>query len=766
MDIIKHPIKPEKGKTWHFKSHQYFTKQASNVVASYIKHFSKEGDIVLDPFCGTGVTAIEALRLKRKVIAMDLNPLACFITEQNCISINIDKMIREFRLLEDKTKKHIDKYFKLSEGRIKKIKNENWYPKNIKMPFNADFDSVEELFTKRQILSFSLLLHHIKKIKDKELKKAFLYVFSASLSKANKTFMPSEKDGIQIGGGGSSIFGTYRYWKPKEIREIHVWENFLQRFKFYINGKKTWNKLINGIDINDNLKVINDSVLNLKKYVKNNSIDYIYTDPPYGGNIAYLDLSTMWNAWLGFNVDTKMKKEEIIEGGDLQKSQEDYEQLFSKSFGIIGKVLKKDCFMSLVFAHKKLEFWNIIIDSCESNGMEFKGSTYQPTNNSSVHYKKNPANVLCSQRIANFQKTFKCSKIEKSDDLANYILNEIERSCIETRGASIDKIYQRVLDKLLDNKLIYEAKKKGYMKLDKFLDDSNMFVYDGVSGLYYVKDDEKGKTYEQEYFKHKDEVKIYLQSMLKARRSMTIDQIHKELFDIFKENKKIPIHEKDIEDILKEISHKHKKSGRWTLNIVEQIGIGFGKTIKEKLAKINSEGLSHSEVIYRLYAIGKYLGFNSSIGSKESGADAFQGVMFSDITLKEVIIRGTENLDKAEKDKIKQIDLIWFDNYNNPRYAFEVEESTPIITAFDRFTNLLKADHSLSNNLFIVLPKSRERAFENKLKTSQYIGHPIYLERKMKFIFKEDLKRFYDEHIKKDFDEMDLKVIFKEIEVN
>lgn len=184
----------------------------------------------------------------------------------------------------------------------------------------------------------------------------------------------------------------------------------------------------------------------------------------------------------------------------MEKSQEEYEDLLSKSIREMSKVLKKDRWMSLVFAYKKLEFWNQIIDSNEKNGLEFKGSTYQPTNNSSIHYKKNPANVLCSQRIANFQKTFKVSPKEKSDDLAYYILNEIERSCIEARGASIDKIYQRVLDKLLDNKMIYEAKKKGYTKLDQFLEDTNLLVFEPSSGLYFVKDKEKIDSHEQEYF--------------------------------------------------------------------------------------------------------------------------------------------------------------------------------------------------------------------------------------------------------------------------
>ena len=100
------------------------------------------------------------------------------------------------------------------------------------------------------------------------------------------------------------------------------------------------------------------------------------------------------------------------------------------AFEEMSKTLKKNKWLSLVFAHKKLEFWNLIIDANESNGMEFKGSVFQPTNNSSIHYKKNPANVLCSQRIANFQKTHEKSVKEKPDDLKQFILNEIERACM------------------------------------------------------------------------------------------------------------------------------------------------------------------------------------------------------------------------------------------------------------------------------------------------------------------------------------------------
>lgn len=45
----------------HFGVHGYFTKQTWNVVAEYIKNYSRPGDLVLDPFGGSGITAVFGL---------------------------------------------------------------------------------------------------------------------------------------------------------------------------------------------------------------------------------------------------------------------------------------------------------------------------------------------------------------------------------------------------------------------------------------------------------------------------------------------------------------------------------------------------------------------------------------------------------------------------------------------------------------------------------------------------------------------------------
>src|SRR5207245_6614882 len=63
----------------HYGVHPYFTRRPANVVRAYIERYSREGDVVLDPFGGTGVTAIEAFLLGRRAIQNDINPFANFI---------------------------------------------------------------------------------------------------------------------------------------------------------------------------------------------------------------------------------------------------------------------------------------------------------------------------------------------------------------------------------------------------------------------------------------------------------------------------------------------------------------------------------------------------------------------------------------------------------------------------------------------------------------------------------------------------------------
>ena len=71
-----------KQKKDRYEMHKYWGKKPSNDLSALISKYSREGDILLDPFSGYGVFCCEAYILKRNVISNDLNPIASFIQRQ------------------------------------------------------------------------------------------------------------------------------------------------------------------------------------------------------------------------------------------------------------------------------------------------------------------------------------------------------------------------------------------------------------------------------------------------------------------------------------------------------------------------------------------------------------------------------------------------------------------------------------------------------------------------------------------------------------
>jgi len=65
---------------WTHSLYRYPASMSPRIARALVRAFSQPGDTVLDPFCGGGTTAIEALAHGRRAICCDLNNLACVIT--------------------------------------------------------------------------------------------------------------------------------------------------------------------------------------------------------------------------------------------------------------------------------------------------------------------------------------------------------------------------------------------------------------------------------------------------------------------------------------------------------------------------------------------------------------------------------------------------------------------------------------------------------------------------------------------------------------
>lgn len=90
-----------KAHTPPYKIHKYFARRPHNVFNQLIENFTSPGEIILDPFCGGGVTIYEGVTQDRRVIGCDLNPLSTFIV-RNMIKKSedievLEKCFRELR---------------------------------------------------------------------------------------------------------------------------------------------------------------------------------------------------------------------------------------------------------------------------------------------------------------------------------------------------------------------------------------------------------------------------------------------------------------------------------------------------------------------------------------------------------------------------------------------------------------------------------------------------------------------------------------------
>lgn len=99
--------------------------------------------------------------------------------------------------------------------------------------------------------------------------------------------------------------------------------------------------------------------------VPDNSIDYIFTDPPFGGNLNYSELSFLWEAWLG--IKTNVSQEAIM--NDVQcKGLVEYQALMTKCFCEYFRVLKPNRWMTVEFHNSQNAVWNAIQEALNRAG--------------------------------------------------------------------------------------------------------------------------------------------------------------------------------------------------------------------------------------------------------------------------------------------------------------------------------------------------------------------------------------------------------------
>ena len=417
--------------TGMYGMHKYWSKKPHNLVARYIEKYSKCGEIVLDPFCGSGVAVIESVRLNRRAIGIDVNPIAVLCTQMGLEHVDMKALKRSYDLLRREVERETNKLYHTEcpkcgnlnaiathtisddeqpkelwvscevckSDKIIKTPTEQdkisslsparapaWHP-TIELIANNRINAkagtrIGDLFTPRALSGLSFLLEKIRRIEDQYIRRVMEFCFSAMIPQASNMVFVIRRRGKFNGKHesekaevGSWVIG---YWLPEEHFEIHVWRCFANRFRRILKGKQEVNLMIpfaavecsffEELSRNPHGYWINKGTAT-SLAIPSDSIDYIFTDPPHGNRIPYLELSLIWNAWLG--LDFEWENEIVVsEAKSRGKDAKDYQTRLELAFREMWRVLKADKYASIAFNSLDDTTWLSLLNALLAAGFE------------------------------------------------------------------------------------------------------------------------------------------------------------------------------------------------------------------------------------------------------------------------------------------------------------------------------------------------------------------------------------------------------------
>lgn len=834
----------ETTKPMMYQMHKWAGRKPSNIWAEYIKKYSKPGEIVLDPFCGSGIAPIESIICGRKGIGFDLNPMAIFLTHMlsKHIDANLEYKIRkmweilkdDFRKFERKTNlyytkcsgflppnctnddtkcskcgklariinfrykntteleriaykcdctkdsrkthgiphpelyclvKDADQHDKEKISKLnsndfselqknfivcKKMSCWYWHPTE-KLPHTDEFENVRNsyggdtydiLHPKHSLFSLSYMYYKINLIDDLDIRNFFKISFTSILHLLTKVPVarntPKTCRFCSVSMGRLTFLYASNRVEPNPImqfeRSMEESQGFFaakifnnsnsssnQRIQNKIHPANSFSELVQKNNEQKNFFLKKLDVFDLSTQLPENSIDYIITDPPYGGLVPYFDLTTQWTVWLKgieqdkfFSVD--FSKELTI---DNERSFDliHYQRYLIFAFSEIFKVLKPGKYMHVTFHNKDIAVFNSLITACRNAGFVLDARPILQINaRAGETGVSNPRGTAVADFYFRFHKPVIPKNLKKlpTNKFEKYVIEEISK-IIAQRGQPTELL--KLLPTFLDS-----AKVDGY-DLDFESEEQITTILEKTTTIFHkiTKNNFSFWWLTSDYIRsHKLEIpldeRIPKAIIATLRRSPTIlDEILDTIFRSFPDTL---TPEKSIIQSIDQVADYDVLSKKWKL-----------KSFEDQIAR--QDKTLHLEKQLLLSKLGKSIGYDvwcpkpDKTRLPELRKFCLQRFPFS-------------TLSRAEP--IKLIDVLWIKG-QKIEYAFEVENSTSITSALERCSNLPDS----TTQKIIVLPKQRKNFFDERMKNPFFYN--FYKNGNWKKIWYDDLDSFTGQKI-------------------
>lgn len=401
--------------------HPYWARKPLNVIQELVSYFSNEGDLIADPFVGSGTTAFAALIHQKRIVGSDLNPLAFFLTRsiiELCQSPNeklaaLDQFVSDFshevlpwyhfkdNLYVERERFQVIGDFEGGKfelinseiilktltdgkfrGRITERVSSSWMKSAIPeryLHFPLDFEKLTLLPNSRIAIPNRANLSQFYEVKNRAaINVAINLINSGEYGTENddvlKLLISSSLPLLRL--SDKKATSQWPYWRPKDQLTSRNPLMVLNDKVLAIRNASAWleqniESKVRG-QLSDYLTLLNLPIQSLSPtYIKPNSIDLIITDPPYSDQAPYLEYSSLWIQILGLNLPNDAFKYEIVQSDapNRRTDTEEYPIRLREALRVCTEILKPDGTLIWFYQDNIIEHWSIISDEVSKRGM-------------------------------------------------------------------------------------------------------------------------------------------------------------------------------------------------------------------------------------------------------------------------------------------------------------------------------------------------------------------------------------------------------------
>ena len=207
-------------------------------------------------------------------------------------------------------------------------------------------------------------------------------------------------------------------------------ESCLKKVKDYLGKKPKTIKVsaslkskdkLSGFDLKYGIVDINS----ITSFIPDKSIDFIMTDPPYGGLVQYLDLSLVWLNWL-INLDQKYapnnNAEITIKAGQIDINI--YEKRFTNALKNLNRVLKDKGKIVFTFHNQEISIWNAFLKSIKLAGFKIEKVIHQQNRRSGESNVANPYGTSGTDFYIRCIKSSDINILNEEHEFENFVVKE------------------------------------------------------------------------------------------------------------------------------------------------------------------------------------------------------------------------------------------------------------------------------------------------------------------------------------------------------